>query len=112
MDLVRTHIAFRLLSFILLVGLLAPSAVKIAHIFEHHKHVVCLGEDSTHIHQVDLDCQFHDFQLNNNFLVAINYCSFHIENEIQSQIISQYHFISDYQRLPFSLRGPPQVNLV
>ena len=86
-----------------------PAAFKLAHVFEHHKHEICTGEDSTHIHQVDLDCEFHKFQLNTNFNISnAVFELFQIKKET-SQIQSQYTFLSKYQQLHFSLRGPPSL---
>ena len=112
MNLFKEHIVFKLFAFCLAIVLFVPVTVKLIHVFEHHKHIVCNGDNSTHIHQVDVDCYFHDFHLNNNFLSPENTIELFVENCNLPEIISQYHFISDYQRLQFSLRGPPQINLI
>lgn len=87
--------------------LLVPSAIKLVHVFEHHEHEVCKGGETTHIHNIDLDCEFQKFQLNKNFTLSdISFAIFkHIENSKTN--LSQYHFLNKYQRLHFSLRGPP-----
>lgn len=107
----KTHIAFRLLACLSTIALLVPTTIKLIHTLEHHEHIVCNGEATTHIHQVDLDCEFHNFNLNNNFLPSQNDFDCIVEIDNFKKIISQYQFISDYQRLNFSLRGPPQINL-
>ena len=84
-----------------------PAAIKAVHIFEHHNHKVCLGDTSTHIHQVDLDCEFQKFQLNQNFTIFQEHIDIYSPQETPLKTVSQYFFISEYQRLPFSLRGPP-----
>ena len=107
MNFAKEHIAFKILTIFLVVTLLVPSAVKLAHVFEHHKHEICEGGDSTHIHKVDLDCEFQKFQINNNFaLTQLTFEVFKL-NENSKIIESQYRFLSNYQRLHFSLRGPP-----
>ncbi|MGB5419119.1 hypothetical protein [Algibacter sp.] len=107
MKIVKEHIVFRLLTVLLVITLLVPAGVKLAHVFEHHKHEVCTGGDTTHIHKVDLDCEFQKFQLNKHFSVSnITFEVFQLNENLKS-IISQYHFLSAYQRLHFSLRGPP-----
>lgn len=105
----RTHIIFKVLTLGLVLTLLFPIAFKFAHVFEHHKHEICTGESSTHIHKVDLDCEFQKFQLNTNFNIShAVFELFQIKKET-SKILSQYSFLSKYQRLHFSLRGPPSL---
>ena len=103
----REHIIFRVLIFLLIAALSTPYFVKLAHIFTHHKHEVCLGEKATHLHELDLDCEFYKFKLTNNF--TFSFFNFDIISikEKQVVIVSQYNYLSEYQRLQTSLRGPP-----
>lgn len=86
-----------------------PSAFKLEHAFSHtnHKHEVCLGEKQSHFHTLDLECEFHKFQLNTAFSIPINNYQFIEKQENYKLIHSQYIFISEFQQLHFSLRGPP-----
>lgn len=103
----KEHIVFKVLTFLLVLALLIPSTVKLIHVFEHHEHEVCIGGDTTHIHIVDFDCEFQKFQLNNNFTLSnITFEVFQL-NENSNVVESFYNFLSKYQRLHFSLRGPP-----
>ncbi len=104
---IKEHIIFRLCTLFIAALLLVPIAVKFAHIFEHHNHIVCKGDNSTHIHQVDLECEFYKFKLNKNFTYSLFNIDLFLEKSEAQQIISQYHFLSEYQRLQTSLRGPP-----
>ena len=109
MNNLKQHIVYRVLALLLIVAITIPSVVKLAHIFENHKHQVCTGESTTHIHSIDVSCEFYKFKLNNAFSFTFNSLElFSVENN-HSIIVSKYNFISDYQRLPFSLRGPPQL---
>lgn len=104
---IKQHIIFRLFAILIVALLFTPTAVKFAHTFEHHEHVVCIGDDSTHIHQVDLDCEFQKFNLNNHFLTSTNY-----EGLLESSFFHKlppltYKFLNNHQPLSFSLRGPP-----
>lgn len=105
----KEHTAFKVLTLLLVASLFAPAVMKFVHVFEHDEHIVCTGEESTHIHIVDLDCEFNEFNLNKNTA----FYSFNIdllsEREFHSEINSQYIFLSKYQQLHFSLRGPPQL---
>ena len=109
MNNLKQHIVYRILALMLVVAVTIPSIVKLAHLFENHEHQVCNGESITHIHSIDVNCEFYKFKINNAFSFAFNSIElFSVENN-HSIIISQYDFASDYQRLPFSLRGPPQL---
>jgi len=109
MNQIKKHILLKLLTIILAITLLIPGVVKLKHIFNHHSHKVCLGEKTTHIHKVDLDCDFHKFNLNHSTTFAGFNLTFFISEELPLKIILQYHFLSKYQRLHYSLRGPPSL---
>jgi hypothetical protein len=101
------HIAYKMLTCLLVVALLAPPTVKLIHVFEHHQHEVCIGGNTTHIHKVDLDCEFQKFQLNNHFLTPQEDNGwFHIWNHHKPLILT-YKFLNNHRQLSFSLRGPP-----
>ena len=106
---IKQHIIFRVLAILLVVLVLTPSVVKLTHIFNHshHKHEVCLGEAQAHLHTLDVDCEFHKFQLNTAFAVPENSFKLLKKQDNHQVINSQYFFISEFQALHFSLRGPP-----
>lgn len=106
---IKKHIVFKILTFVLVASLLTPSVVKFTHIFAHHKHEVCLGEKTTHLHKFDRDCEFHKFKLNNNFTPSFFYVDIFNQQKEHLKIVSLYYFLSQYQRLQFSLRGPPSL---
>ena len=112
MNFLRQHIIFKGLTLVLVLTFLLPSAVKFFHIFEHHHHEVCLGEAESHIHTLDFDCQFYKFKLNIPFTIPENVTVFIDYPEISNVISSDYAFLSEYQSLHFSLRGPPVINLM
>ncbi|WJJ98119.1 hypothetical protein [Algibacter luteus] len=106
---IKEHIIFRLLKFLLVIALMVPSTIKLIHVFEHHEHEICVGGDTTHIHKIDLDCEFQKFQLTTHFnLPDVDFAVFQ-PKKISTSIESQYFFLSKYQRLHFSLRGPPSL---
>jgi len=103
----KEHIVFKTLTLLLAVTLLVPSVVKLAHIFEHHKHEVCKGGDNTHIHKVELDCEFSKFNINTHYLFYSSYTALIkliLHNKIQPLT---YKFLNNHRPLSFSLRGPP-----
>ncbi|MCM4163096.1 MULTISPECIES: hypothetical protein [unclassified Arenibacter] len=93
---------------VLLVGLITlPSVLKLKHaIFEHHT-FVCKEKGKLHIHEVELDCDYHKFNLTHYYT--------HFQQEIatftvitrSAKIIDFYSFLSKHQKLHFSRRGPP-----
>jgi len=105
----KEHIIFKILSFTLAWAILIPTAVKFTHVFNHYKHEVCLGEKTTHLHKLELDCKFYDFKLTKNYLLA--HFSFNVfeTKKLPLKIVSPYIFLSSYQKLHFSLRGPPSL---
>lgn len=109
---VKQHIAFRITTLVLVLAFLLPSAVKLSHVFEHHHHEVCNGEVTTHLHTSDVVCDFYKFKLSTQFTIPTHDFEFaSIEDNHQIKT-SQYSFLSEFQRLQFSLRGPPQIHLI
>ena len=103
----KQHIIFKIVTLSIVIALLTPSVVKFSHLFEHHKHEVCLGEFQDHLHTLDIDCDFYKFKLNTPFTFSnFDFVLFSIENNHQINT-SQYSFLSNYQKLHFSLRAPP-----
>jgi hypothetical protein len=108
MEQIKKHI-ISFLSIMVVLAVLFPSIVKMQHVFENHKHEVCKGEKQAHFHEVEFDCEFYKFNINQVFQIENN--SFQLLSNIQNHqlILSQYFFISEYQQLGISLRGPPQL---
>ena len=103
------HILLKSLALILVVTVLLPATVKAMHVFEDHKHDVCTEKTSDHhLHQIDVDCEFYKIKLNNSLSFSVfSYTLIEIKNN-HKPFLSQYQFISSYQRLGIVLRGPPQ----
>lgn len=102
---------FKVLSLVLILAVLLPTVVKLSHVFVHHKHEVCKNESNgkTHFHELDVDCEFYKFKLTQQFFFkqkAVELCSTEDNFKIT---VSQYEFISKFQKLQTSLRGPPQL---
>ena len=104
---VKKHIPSKFLVVLLTIILVAPVFVKSYHIFEDHKHEVCKTPNKTHFHEYEIDCEFYNFKLNTQFNLSITSDIIPVLKGKTQSITSQYYFISDYQQLQFSLRGPP-----
>ncbi|MEW4922518.1 hypothetical protein [Algibacter sp. 2305UL17-15] len=104
---IKKHIVFRVFAFMLATMLFVPTIIKFAHVFSHHEHKVCSGDETTHFHQVDLDCDFQKFQLNHPFLLPLENDNW-ADASFQYQIFTlTYKFLNSHRQLSFSLRGPP-----
>lgn len=112
MSFLRQHILFKGLTLILVLAFLLPSAVKFLHIFEHHQHEVCYGESDAHFHTLDVDCEFYKFKINTPFTLPENLTALTVYPEINIFNTKEYCFLSEYQRLHFTRRGPPSINLI
>ena len=105
----KESITFKSLIITLVITLLVPSFVKLAHAFEDHKHEICITSQKEHFHEFNVDCEFYKFKTSPQINISFEYP---VKLDIQTvvtPIVSQYEFISDYQKLSFSLRGPPAV---
>jgi len=109
MQTLKQHIAFKILSIVLLVTILTPSAVKLAHVFQNHKHEVCLEQHKTHLHTLDLECEFYKFKVNNTFTIPAFTVEIVVLKKDHKPILSQYSYVSHFKPLHFSLRAPPQL---
>jgi len=105
----KESIIFKSLIITLVITLLVPSFVKLAHAFENHEHEICVTPQKEHLHEYNVDCEFYKFKTNPQVAIVFDYSESLNIKDIATPIVSQYQFISNYQRLSFSLRGPPTV---
>ncbi len=104
---IKEHMVSKVLVVLLTFVLVTPLFVKLNHIFEDHKHEVCKTPNKTHFHEVEIDCEFYDFKLNTEFNYSFALIDIPVFKDVTQTITSQYFFLSEYQQLQFSLRGPP-----
>ena len=107
----KQHVSIKVAALLLVLALITPSIVKFTHVFNHHKHEVCLGELQTHLHELNTDCNFYKFKISKPF--SFTAYQYHLQTEKINHDLneSQFEFISDFQRLQNNLRGPPPINL-
>lgn len=106
---ITQKLGFKLATLVLALALLVPSAVKFSHVFSHHHHEICNGENQAHLHKTDIDCNFYKFKLSSSFTLPDTGFEFVSIEDNHSIYDTSYAFLSDYQQLHFSLRGPPQL---
>ena len=102
---------YKKISHVIVLGLMllffAPSVVKFSHLFEDHKHEACHHPKKLHYHEIDLDCEFYKFKLNQEF----NFTIFNVDlvqNSFERNENSTYDKLIANQSTQYcSLRGPP-----
>ncbi|WP_157208044.1 hypothetical protein [Mariniflexile maritimum] len=105
----KEHIFYKILALVLAMVLLVPTAVKFSHIFAHHKHDICKGEKTTHLHEINPDCDFYKFKLAQVYTFTLfNFELFSVK-ENHTATVSKYQFLSEFQQLQTLLRGPPHL---
>ncbi|MBT8273501.1 MAG: hypothetical protein KJO77_06825 [Bacteroidia bacterium] len=92
-----------------MLALLTPSAVKLAHLFENHEHVVCDNPSTSHFHELDWDCEFYKFKHNNQVKISLNNFDLFANKSNAEMLDSNYEFISQFQQTQTCLRGPPSL---
>ena len=83
-----------------------PSSIEILHALDNHEHPVCHSKFKTHIHEQNLACDFHFFNVNPSYLTNNSY-TLRAPLQETSALKITYNFLLDYQPLSFRLRGPP-----
>lgn len=104
-----TYYYFKTLTILIVTVLLFPYLVKFNHVFENHKHEVCIDNAVEHFHEMEMDCEFYKFNTTNHFLFY-NIQQSSIVTSIKPLLnYSYYEFQNSHQQLYISLRGPPSV---
>lgn len=99
--------ACRLVAFFLVFSILAPTTVKLYHAIYQHQEQLCIDDSSTHVHEIEFDCDFQKFKLSPQLYP--NFVNIH---EVELAVVrkndmNHYSFLNKYQKLHFDLRGPP-----
>lgn len=95
---------------VLSIVVFLPTVVQLVHVFEKHEHTICVSESDQHFHQKDLDCVLCHLQGETYGIITENY-EVIFNKEQPASVSKKYNFLSNYQQLSFSLRGPPFSNL-
>ena len=103
----KKHIIFKIITILFLSVLFTPTAIKLAHVFEHHKHETCHGGTTTHIHNITIDCDFHKFKFSSPFLFTFVYHELILNSSFYKTPLLTYNYHNNHRQLSFSLRGPP-----
>ena len=110
MNTIKDYNVYKLSIVVLILTLITPTLVKFSHVFEvHNIHKVCENPQKTHFHKLNLDCEFCKFKLNAQWFFAPKSFQFINKQEHYKVTSLNYSYLSNYQPLSFSLRGPPQM---
>jgi len=105
----KEHIGFKISLIVLIIALLVPSFVKLAHAFDVHKHEICKTPQKSHYHELNLECEFYKFKLSTafNFLPE----DYSLSTVYQTTQLTNFYksFYSNLQIEQTTLRGPPQL---
>jgi hypothetical protein len=63
MFLILKNFLQKTLSILLLFAIMLPFALKLEHIFENHHHTICLSKVESHIHQLNDNCDFLNYNI-------------------------------------------------
>jgi len=87
--------------------MLAPYILNFNHVFAHNPNFACDDHSTTHLHQTTLDCELCDFHPSP--VIAFHFFNYEFHEVFLPNVknLNYYEFLSDYQKLSFSLRGPP-----
>lgn len=109
MNTYKHYITYRIATFFVVACLVLPTIVKFSHVFSHHEHEVCLGENQSHFHEIDMDCAFFKFKLSSSYYFVIETFSIN-EKVIFNKVKTKYHtYLKSHQQLSTYLRGPPSL---
>lgn len=87
--------------------LVLPSVVKFSHVLSEHEHEVCVDANSSHFHELDIDCEFYKFKLNTNYYTSLELVEINPNEHFNSSEHSYDVFVPRQDRSSTSKRGPP-----
>jgi len=105
----KESIIFKSVIITLVMTLLVPSFVKLAHAFVNHKHEICETPQKRHYHELDLDCEFYKFKLSTAFNFQPTEFNFTVSTQIVQEDNFYKSFFNNLHIAQTSLRGPPQL---
>jgi len=96
-----------IISLLLVAAILSPAIIMLSHALYEHEEQVCEEIGTVHVHEVEIDCDFQKFKLSPQ-----HYPNFAKTIKVHPKMIREkgfnyYSFLSKYQKLHFTLRGPP-----
>lgn len=106
---IREHTFISFLAIILVAIISLPSIIKIKHALTEHQSFVCKEQGKLHIHEVESDCKFDDFNITTQIFPGNQEIHLLTWDPETGKIENFYDFLNKYQKLHFSRRGPPSI---
>ena len=107
MEIKLKNIILSCIAILILAALSIPDIAKITHAINEHKEFSCSEKSKVHFHEAEFDCDFHKYHITTYFTpIKNNYSLFSPKIEVK-QNQNYYSLLSEFQKLHFSLRGPP-----
>ncbi len=100
-------IRLSLASLILVLCMLMPAFLNLSHAIHGHNEQKCSSDITLHLHEAEFDCEFQKFKLTKQLYAELPNVNLFSAPFFEKRGISAYHFLSESEILPFSLRGPP-----
>ena len=103
----RTQFISSITTLLLVLCILAPTAVKLSHAIYEHEGLECTATGAVHVHEIEFDCDFHKFKL------STQYYTVPLKLDVKMVAVKQVHHtdfyisLSKFQKRHFALRGPP-----
>ena len=107
MERIKGHVISKIVVLILSATLVLPLFVKLDHIFEDHKHEVCITPFTNHFHEFEIDCDFHKFNSVTQYFIEYEYSNEEYSEFKNKDSFSKYFLLNSHRQLSFSLRAPP-----
>ncbi|NKI25049.1 hypothetical protein HCG49_00570 [Arenibacter sp. 6A1] len=98
---------FSILAILLLAAISVPTILKIQHALYEHQNFVCKEKGSLHVHEIEFECDFDTLTITHYYFWPFQEFTSYSAVEKTTKIINFYQFLSKYQKLHFSRRGPP-----
>ena len=92
-----------------MLAMMTPTAMKISHTLESHKHEVCKSKSLDHFHEYEYDCEFSKFNLSPQYFVDFEQESLAIRNQTFKKYYSYNSVHTSEPFRYFSQRGPPSL---
>lgn len=107
MEITFRKFLFSCIAILVLAAMAIPDFAKISHAINEHKEITCLENRKVHFHEVEFNCDFHKYHITSYFSPQIVNFTFTPPFFKSTQNQNYYFLLSEYQKLHFSLRGPP-----
>jgi len=92
---------------VLVMAMQLPVAAKIYHSVFVHVDTECKDYSSLHVHETEFKCEFQKYKLSTNYILPDLQKTVEEFLMVRESKFSIYSSLSQYQKLHFSLRGPP-----